>query len=286
MGEEAIRKQKEAFEKMKIVLEYAKSLIKPNVKILDIAENIEKKIFEVGAKPAFPVNIGINEIAAHYTPSIEDQTILKEGDMVKVDIGLHIDGYISDNAFTILVGKNSHPMIEAARKAVEEARKILRENVKIREISEVIENTVVSSGFNVVKNLTGHYLDRYVVHGVSIPNVRNEIETKIPKNQALAIEVFVTNGSGWVKESSDVQIFQFKEDRGSRIREGKKIIEIAKNKFEGLPFAKRWLKDIPKVKLDFAIKDLLERGCLIDYPVLKEESNSLVAQWEESFIVE
>jgi methionyl aminopeptidase len=286
MYEEAIRKQKEAFEKMKIVLEYAKDLIKPNVKILEIVEAIEKKISEVGAKPAFPVNIGINEIAAHYTPSIEDQTILKEGDMVKVDIGLHIDGYISDNAFTILVGKNSHPMIETARKAVEEARKILRENVKIREISEVIENTVVSSGFNVVKNLTGHYLDRYVVHGVSIPNVRNEIETKIPKNQALAIEVFVTNGSGWVKESSEIQIFQFKEDRGSRIREGKKIIEIAKNKFEGLPFAKRWLKDIPKVKLDFAIKDLLERGCLIDYPVLKESDNSLVAQWEESFIVE
>jgi len=286
MGEEAIRKQKEAFEKMKIVLEYAKELIKPNVKILEIAEAIEKKIFEVGAKPAFPVNIGINEIAAHYTPSIEDQTILKEGDMVKVDIGLHIDGYISDNAFTILVGKNSHPMIEAARKAVEEARKILRENVKIREISEVIENTVVSSGFNVVKNLTGHYLDRYVVHGVSIPNVRNEIETKIPKNQALAIEVFVTNGSGWVKESSDVQIFQFKEDKGSRIREGKKIIEIAKNKFDGLPFAKRWIKNIPGAKLDLAIRDLVNRGCLTDYPVLKERDNSLVAQWEESFIVE
>jgi methionyl aminopeptidase len=286
MNEEAIRKQKEAFEKMKVVLEYAKSLIKLNVKILDIAENVEKKIFEVGAKPAFPINIGINEIAAHYTPSIDDQTILKEGDMVKVDIGLHVDGYISDNAFTILVGKNSHPMIETARKAVEEARKILMENIKIREISEVIENTVVSSGFNVVKNLTGHYLDRYVVHGVSIPNVRNEIETKIPKNQALAIEVFVTNGSGWVKESSEIQIFQFKEDRGSRIREGKKIIEIAKSKFEGLPFAKRWLKDIPRAKLDFAVRDLLERGCLIDYPVLKEESNSLVAQWEESFIVE
>jgi methionyl aminopeptidase len=286
MNEEAIRKQKEAFEKMKIILEYAKELIKPNVKILEIAEAIEKKIFEVGAKPAFPVNIGINEIAAHYTPSIDDQTILKEGDMVKVDVGLHVDGYISDNAFTILVGKNSHPMIETAKKAVEEARKVLMENVKIREISEVIENIVASSGFNVVKNLTGHYLDRYVVHGISIPNVRNEIETKIPKNQALAIEVFVTNGSGWVKESSEIQIFQFKEDRGSRMREGKKIIEIAKNKFEGLPFAKRWLKDIQKAKLDFAIRDLLERGCLIDYPVLKEESNSLVAQWEESFIVE
>jgi methionyl aminopeptidase len=286
MNEESIKKQKEAFEKMKIVLDYAKKLVNPGANILEIAEAIEKKIFEVGAKPAFPVNIGINEVAAHYTPSLDDKTVIKEGDMVKIDIGLHVDGYISDNAFTIFVGKSSHPMIEVAKKAVEEARKVLRENVKIKEISEVIENTVTSSGFNVIRNLTGHFIDRYVVHGVSIPNVKNDINIPIPKGQAVAIEVFVTNGSGWVKESSEVQIFQFKEDRSSRMREGKKIIEIAKKDFEGLPFAKRWLKDIPRMKLELAIKDLIERGCLIDYPVLKEDSNSLVAQWEESFIVE
>lgn len=286
MDEESIRKQKEAFEKMKVVLEYAKTLVKPNAKILDIAEAIEKKIFEVGAKPAFPVNIGINEIAAHYTPSIDDQTVLKEGDMVKVDIGLHVDGYISDNAFTVLVGKNSHPMIEIAKKAVEEARKVLRENVKIKEVSEVIESVVSSSGFNLVRNLTGHFLDRYVVHGVSIPNVKNEIEIPIPKGQAVAIEVFVTNGSGWVKESSEVEIFQFREDRGSRILEAKKILEMSIRDFDGLPFAKRWIKNIPRAKLDLAIRDLVNRGCLIDYPVLKESDNSLVAQWEESFIVE
>jgi methionyl aminopeptidase len=286
MNEESIRKQKEAFEKMKVVLEYAKTLVKPNAKILDIAESIEKKIFEIGAKPAFPVNIGINEIAAHYTPSIDDQTVLKEGDMVKIDIGLHVDGYISDNAFTVLVGKNSHPMIEIAKKAVEEARKVLRENVKIKEVSEVIESVVSSSGFNIVRNLTGHFLDRYVVHGVSIPNVKNEIEIPIPKGQAVAIEVFVTNGSGWVKESSEVEIFQFREDRGSRILEAKKILEMSIRDFDGLPFAKRWIKNIPRAKLDLAIRDLVNRGCLIDYPVLKESDNSLVAQWEESFIVE
>jgi methionyl aminopeptidase len=286
MNEESIRKQKEAFEKMKVVLEYAKTLVKPNAKILDIAEAIEKKIFEVGAKPAFPVNIGINEIAAHYTPSIDDQTVLKEGDMVKIDIGLHVDGYISDNAFTVLVGKNSHPMIEIAKKAVEEARKVLRENVKIKEVSEVIESVVSSSGFNIVRNLTGHFLDRYVVHGVSIPNVKNEIEIPIPKGQAVAIEVFVTNGSGWAKESSEVEIFQFREDRGSRILEAKKILEMSIRDFDGLPFAKRWIKNIPRAKLDLAIRDLVNRGCLIDYPVLKESDNSLVAQWEESFIVE
>jgi methionyl aminopeptidase len=286
MDEEAIRKQKEAFSKMRVVLEFAKQLVKPNIKILDIAESIEKKIFEVGAKPAFPVNIGINEIAAHYTPSLDDQTVVKEGDMVKVDIGLHVDGYISDCAFTVFVGKESHPLIDTARRAVEEAKKVLKENVKIKEISEVIETTVTSSGFNVIRNLTGHFLDRYVVHGISIPNVKNSIEIPIPKGQAIAIEVFVTNGSGWVKESSEVQIFQFKEDKGSRIREGRKIIEIAKKEFEGLPFAKRWFKNIPRSKLEFALKELVERGCIIEYPVLKEESKGLVAQWEESFIIE
>jgi len=286
MEEDSIRNQKVAFEKMKVVLEYAKSLISPNAKIIEIAEAIEKKIFEVGAKPAFPVNIGVNEVAAHYTPSEDDKTVLKEGDMVKVDIGLHVNGYISDNAFTVLVGRNSHPMIEAAKKAVEEARKTLRENIKIKDISEVIENTVSSFGFNVVRNLTGHFIDRYVIHGISIPNVKNEIDIPIPKGQVIAIEVFVTNGSGWVKESSEVQIFQFKEDRGARSLEAKKIIEMSEKEFDGLPFAKRWLRNIPRAKIDLALRELVNRGCLIDYPVLKEESNSLVAQWEESFIVE
>jgi len=206
--------------------------------------------------------------------------------MVKIDIGLHVDGYISDNAFTVLVGKSSHPMIEIAKKAVEEARKVLRENVKIKEVSEVIESVVSSSGFNIVRNLTGHFLDRYVVHGFSIPNVKNDIEIPIPKGQAVAIEVFVTNGSGWAKESSEVEIFQFREDRGSRILEAKKILEMSIKDFDGLPFAKRWIKNIPRAKLDLAIRDLVNRGCLIDYPVLKESDNSLVAQWEESFIVE
>lgn len=281
-----INKWKESFEKSKIILDYAKNLVKPGAKIIEIAESIEKKIFEVNAKPAFPVNISINEIAAHYTPPLEDSTILKEGDMVKVDVGWHINGYISDFAFTVLVGKNSHIMIEISKKAVEEARKILREGVKISEISEVIEDTVNSSGLKVVRNLTGHFLDRYVVHGISIPNVKNNIDISIPKGQALAIEVFVTNGSGWVKESSETQIFQFKEEVGLRLKESKMILKMAKEEFEGLPFCKRWLKNLPKMKVELALRELIEKRALIDYPVLREESNSLVAQWEESFIVE
>ncbi|MEM0333184.1 MAG: type II methionyl aminopeptidase [Candidatus Aenigmatarchaeota archaeon] len=283
---EQIERYKEVFEKARNIVEWSKSLIKPGVKILEVAESIEKKILEVGAKPAFPVNIGINDVAAHYTPTIDDEIIIRENDLVKVDIGLHIDGYIADFAYSFSTNKEDLKMIEVAKSAVKEAGKIIKEGTKIREISEVIENFVSKSEYKIVRNLTGHFLDRYVVHGISIPNIRNDINIELKKGQALAIEVFVTNGDGWVKESNFSEIFQYNKDVGLRNMDAKKILDMSKKDFEKLPFAKRWIKNFSTQRIELAIKELLEKGALISYPILKEISNSKVAQWEESFIVD
>lgn len=283
---EQIETYKEVFEKARNIVEWSKSLIKPGVKILEVAESIEKKILEVGAKPAFPVNIGINDVAAHYTPTIDDEIIIRENDLVKVDIGLHIDGYIADFAYSFSTNKEDLKMIEVAKSAVKEAGKIIKEGTKIREISEVIENFVSKSEYKIVRNLTGHFLDRYVVHGISIPNIRNDINIELKKGQALAIEVFVTNGDGWVKESNFSEIFQYNKDVGLRNMDAKKILDMSKKDFEKLPFAKRWIKNFSTQRIELAIKELLEKGALISYPILKEISNSKVAQWEESFIVD
>jgi len=283
---EQIERYKEVFEKARNIVEWSKSLIKPGVKILEVAESIEKKILEVGAKPAFPVNIGINDVAAHYTPTIDDEIIIRENDLVKVDIGLHIDGYIADFAYSFSTNKEDLKLIEVAKSAVKEAGKIIKEGTKIREISEVIENFVSKSEYKIVRNLTGHFLDRYVVHGISIPNIRNDINIELKKGQALAIEVFVTNGDGWVKESNFSEIFQYNKDVGLRNMDAKKILDMSKKDFEKLPFAKRWIKNFSTQRIELAIKELLEKGALISYPILKEISNSKVAQWEESFIVD
>lgn len=269
------------------VMEFARTLPKENEPILAIAENIEKKIFELGAKPAFPANISINEIAAHYTPDINDTRVLKPEDLVKIDIGTQIDGFICDRSFTVCIGKESHDLIKASEKALQEALKVIKPGVKIFEISEVVENTVKEFGFNPVRNLCGHGLEQYNQHAFpSIPNGKNSIKTEIKEDQVIAMEVFVTDGAGLVKESSPTLIYKFKQDKPVRLLEARKILALAKIEFDLLPFTKRWLLKIASpFKIDFALKQLEEVDALYSYPILKEETNGKVAQTEETIIV-
>ncbi len=287
MEKEILEKYKKAKQVSDEVKELARDLVKDGVKILEIAEKVEKRIKELGAKPAFPLNISINEIAAHYTPDIDDTTTLKEGDLVKIDIGTQVDGYIWDRAFTVCIGEKTHPLIEVSEKALEEALKLIKPGTKVCEISEVVEDTVLNYGFNPVRNLCGHGLSRFNQHDLpTIPNGKNTIQTEIKEGQVIAMEVFVTDGVGLVKESFPVLIYKFKQQKPVRLPEARKILNMAMNEFNYLPFAKRWLAGkIPKIKIDFALKELVEVGALIDYPILKEESNRPIAQTEETVIV-
>ncbi|RLI98137.1 MAG: type II methionyl aminopeptidase [Candidatus Aenigmatarchaeota archaeon] len=287
MEKEVVESYKKAKEISDKVLPLAKGLVKEDASILEIAEKIESKIKELGGKPAFPVNISINEIAAHYTPDINDTLRIKAGDLVKIDYGVQVNGYIWDRAFSVFIGEKKHPLIEASEKALKEALKTVKPGVKVFEISEVIEDVVSSFGLNPVRNLSGHGLERYNQHAYpSIPNSKNTIQAEI-KDQAIAIEVFVTDGSGYVKESAPTLIYKFKQAKPVRMWEARKILEKAQKDFELLPFAKRWLKGIGSpLKIDLALRQLLEVDALIDFPVLKEISGGRVAQSEETIIVE
>jgi len=281
----------ENYEKAKSVsdeiIEFARKLIKKDKKVLDIAEKIEKKIEELKARPAFPVNISINEIAAHYTPDINDNLTLEQNDLVKIDVGVHVNGYIWDRAFTVCVGEKDHPLIGISEKALAEALKLIKPGTKVYEISEVVEETIKNEKFNPIHNLCGHGLAQFNQHTTpTIPNGKNSIQEEIKEDQVIAMEVFTTNGSGLVKESYPILIYKFRQDKPTRLWEAKEILEASKIKFNSLPFAKRWLIDITTpLKIDLALKQLSEIDALISYPVLKEETNGLVAQTEETVIV-
>ena len=269
------------------VINLAKNLIKENVKILEVAEKIEEEIKNLGGSPAFPVNISINDNAAHYTPDINDPMILKNGDLVKVDFGVHVDGYIWDRAFSLIIGNEKNELIKASERAVENALKAIKPGIKVCEISEIIENTINEFDLKPIYNLSGHGLERFVQHAEpSIPNCKNNIQEEIKEGQVIAIEVFTTNGIGLVKESSQVLIYKYEKDRPSRLWEARKILERAKNEFMKMPFAKRWVRDIASgAKLELILKQLVDSGALRSYPVLREESGCLVAQTEETVIV-
>jgi len=289
--------EKEIFEKYEkarsisdSIILFAKPLIKENALAFDVAEKIEGKIKQLGGAPAFPVNISINENAAHYTPDINDSLRFKADDLVKIDIGIHVDGYIWDRAFTVCIGKKTHPMIEAAERGLEESMKLIKPGAKIFEISEAVESTLEAAGFNPVRNLCGHGLDQYNTHArFSIPNGRNNIKDELQPNQALAMEVFATDGAGRVKDSTPILIFGYAQDKPVRLREGRRILEASKTDFNNLPFAKRWLTKlkppISQLKIDMALRQLLDVEAIREYPLLKEESGGRVAQAEETIIL-
>jgi methionyl aminopeptidase len=260
--------------------------IRPGMKILDLAEMIEKRIVELGGHPAFPVNIGINEITAHYTPAVNDETVIKPGDLVKIDIGVHVDGYVSDQAFTYCSEKND--MIAAAVKAVDAGIAAIRPGVKVSEISRAIQEAVKHTGFGVIVNLTGHGLEQYVIHGSpSIPNVENENGHVLEEGDVVALEPFITESNGVVKDSEPVEIFSFLQPKPVRVPEARKILEMSAAEYNGLPFCRRWIvsKGISQFKTSFSIRQLESVDALTSYPVLKESRGKPVAQAEHTIIV-
>ncbi|MBU5574964.1 MAG: type II methionyl aminopeptidase [Candidatus Aenigmatarchaeota archaeon] len=271
------------------VRNFGLKLIKPGVKLVEIAEAIESEIINNGALPAFPVNISLNSIAAHYTPSLDDKTIISENDYVKLDIGVHVDGYIADTAVTIKPsGKDK--LIECVEKILEESIKIIKPGVLISEIGNIAESIAEKYGYNIVRNLTGHCLERYNLHtGFTIPNIRNNSTHVFETGKAYAIEPFCTSGKGYIKDSSELLIFCWKKNTATRLYEARKILELSKEKYKGLPFAKRWLeKDlkINKFLIETSLRQLISSGALHPYYVLKEISNSSVVQAEHTVFVE
>ncbi len=286
MEKEEILNYEKAFLIAEDAIGFAQKLVKENVRALELAEKIEKRILEIGGKPAWPVNISVNEIAAHYTPSIGDNLILKVGDFVKVDIGTQVNGYICDRAFTVCIGEKTDSMIEASEKALEKCLNLIKTGIKVHEISAVCEDIVNGMGFNVIRNLAGHRIERYSQHAhPSIPNSKNTMQDEIESGNVYAMEVFVTNGSGSVVDSSPTEIFQYNQDGAVRLWEARKILELAKNEFDKLPFTKRWITGVSPLKMDMAIRQLIDVEALIEFPPLKEESNGLVAVTEKSVIV-
>ena len=284
--EEEMEKYKRAGKIAGEVLKYAATLVEKNARVVDVAEKIDEKILSLGVNPGFPVNISINEMAAHFTPQLNETLMIKEEDYVKLDVGISVDGYIGDTAMTVRVaGKDD--LIECSEKMLAAALEMFKPGTTIGEIGEAIESVSEEFGFNAVRNLTGHSLDRYDLHaGRTIPNIKNDSKYQLREDEIYAVEPFVTTGEGFVKESGSPLIFRWINDVPSRYPEARRILELAKNKYQRLPFAKRWIqKEISPTKVELALRQLIAEKALYGYTPLKEVSEKPVSQAEHTVIV-
>ena len=267
------------------IRELGVSLCKPGAKILDIAEAIEKRTFEMGARPSFPPNISINQIAAHYTPKFGDNLELKDNDIVKIDVGASVDGYLSDTAASVSVGNSDNPLITAARDALDSVAKLIRPGMAVSEISAVIEDTITKAGFSPIVNLGGHGIGRYSLHeGEFISNSRNNAGVYLRKEGVVAVEPFATTGGGYVIDSSEIQILSLIEGKNVRSALGREILKYIAEEYHELPFAKRWIITKFGRLAELELKNLTAIGALNEFNVLKERDNGMVAQFEHSFL--
>ena len=270
----------------KQVKEYAKTIVKKDIPLLELAEKIEEKILELGGKPAFPVNLSINNIAAHYTPS-HDDTTLAHG-LLKVDLGVHIEGYIADTAFSIdLENSNENKkLIEASKKALELAEKTIKEKIKTSEIGKEIQKIIESYGFSPVINLSGHEMGQYDLHaGVTIPNIEEKREIIIKKG-LYAIEPFATTGSGKIHDGKPSGIYKLINEKNVRSPIAREILEFIIKEHQTLPFCSRWLVKKFGVKSLFALRELDNNGNLHQFPQLVDIPNSKVSQAENTVLID
>lgn len=274
----------------KKVKEEVPGLVREGTSILEVCDYVERRIVEEGGRPAFPCNVDINDVAAHYTAIPNDTTMIPSSALVKVDLGVELEGYIADTAITVSTSNFMQDMVEAAEACLKAAINIVRDGVRVREVGETVLNTARSLGFKPVKNLTGHEISRYNLHaGISVPNVPTMVGSKLKEGHVYAIEPFITlqDAAGEVIEGRDVTIFRADALTLRRAKLKGPYLELANElarRFKGLPYSPRWLSNLDKEALALH-ENLYRSGKIYGYHVLLEKSGKPVAQAEHTILV-
>jgi methionyl aminopeptidase len=233
--------------------------------------------------------VSINEIAAHYTSPPNDTKRIPEKSLVKVDIGAHIDGYVTDTAVTVCFNKDYENLVETAEAALKKAVEIIRPDMPTSKLGATIEKTIKNRGLKPISNLTGHQVGRYLLHaGTSLPNVSHIFSSKVQLGGTYAIEPFVTvsDAIGKVEDDKQSTIFRFQKSKSQRNPHARQLLKHVEDNFRTLPFAERWLQNVvPEERYPEAFQQVLASKAVMKYPVFVEASRKPVAQAEHTVLI-
>lgn len=279
---------KQDFEKAqeikKEVKDYAISIIKSGKPLVEIAEQIENKIEEKGCKPAFPLSLAVDEIAAHHNPETGE---IAQG-LLKADIGILYKDIVIDFAFSLdLTEDKKHAkLIESSEKALESIRSMMKKDTKINEIGKKIHEIITSYGFSPIRNLSGHEITNEQIHaGITIPNYDNGNTTLLPSG-LFAVEPFSTTGSGLVIDGKLSGIYKLEQRKAIRDPLARKILDYIEQEYSTLPFTNRWIIKKFGERAKFSLKLMSQQDILHEYPNLIEKSKQPVAHTEDTFLIE
>lgn len=265
-------------------------IVKEGESALNICNGVEELTRKDGCKPAFPCNVDINEVAAHFTSPPGGSSLIPPDSIVKIDLGAQFNGYIADTAITINFNDELQAMSLAVQEALDRALKIIQVGTKLSEVGSLIERTIKERGFKPISNLTGHGLARYQIHASpTIPNVNSPLFFgKFEAGHAYAVEPFATtrDGAGEIFESAEGYIYRVTKIKPPKDRMASKLFEAIRQESLTLPFAERWYTHtLSTAEFTPAFNSLLLTHHIEPYPVLVERRRRPVAQAEHSVYV-
>lgn len=278
----------------------ASKMIKEGCLVLDLVEYVESEILKQDAEIAFPCNVSINEVAAHYTSPANDKTVIHTGDLVKLDLGAMVNGCIADSAVTVMAEGNiderfsqdqineNQELIEASAAGLEAAIATVRAGVELNKIGAAVHEAISDFDFNPIFNLMGHSLEQYNLHaGISVPNYDNNDTFKLDEGQAVAIEPFATTGIGHVNDAPGHYIYSYMANKPFRMKSTQKVLTYIQNNNQYVPFSGRWITDkFGERRGGIALKQLSDAMAIYPYAPLKEKKDCFVSQKEHTLIVE
>ncbi len=277
------------------VLKAVKERIKPGTPIIDICEAAEKMMIEKGAEGfGFPTNVSIDNIAAHYSSPHGDESVIPDTGSIKLDIGVHVNGYIADTATTISLSPEFNKLKTAAEEGFKAGMEIIQIGTLPSVIGKNIEEAITSYGYLPIRELSGHKLGRYELHGDKrLPNIGvpyDPAEASLQAGEAYALETFASTGTGSVHEVIGNKYIYMLLPRRVALRNpvSRKIYSTAYKNYKSLPFAERWLstyENFNRSRVRFALRELMNAGGIVAYPPLADEKGSYVAQYEHTFII-
>lgn len=268
-------------------LDYGRGLIRNGANIRETCDAIDAKVVELGARPAWPSQVGLDHVAAHATPDPGEDAVF-DGNVVCLDVGAHIDGCIGDNATTVDLSGKHADLLRASEEALDNAIKAVGAGVAVGDIGQVIQDTITSHGFLPVRNLAGHGVSRWVIHDKpSIPNHGNGDRRTLQEGEVIAIEPFATEGGvGSIQSGGPANIFALVGDRPMRSPQARDVLAFVKRNYQGLPFTTRWLAaEFGVARTRIALGDLARAGILQAHAPLVEKGKGMVAVFEKTMLV-
>ncbi|KAH6867397.1 peptidase M24, structural domain-containing protein [Thelonectria olida] len=294
------------------VRQWVQENVKPGQTLNEIATGIEDGVRALlgnqGLEPGdclkagmgFPTGLSLNHGVAHYTPNPgQKEIVLQHQDVMKVDYGVQINGWIVDSAFTMTFDPTYDNLLAAVKDATNTGIKAAGIDVRICDVSAAIQEAMESYEVEIggktypvkpVRDLCAHDIKHYRIHGgKSIPFIKNSDQTKMEEGEVFAIETFGTTGRGKLHDDVGIYGYGLRDDAPSQVAlpfaSAKRLHKVIKEQFGTLVFCRRYLERLGLERYLAGLNCLVTHGVLEPYQPLADIKGSYSAQFEHTILL-